>query len=145
MIEGHGDDIHRYEAGMVRMNFSTNIYQQADHSALKAHLAERMDVINNYPEPEPLSLERMIAERLGINADCVMVTNGATEAIYLIAQKLHRSVSIIPQPTFSEYADACRINNHIVTQPDRQRDDEGHHRIYGATLTTIYVCGGSVV
>ena len=115
MIEGHGDDIHRYEAGMVRMNFSTNIYQQADHSALKAHLAERMDVINNYPEPEPLSLERMIAERLGISADCVMVTNGATEAIYLIAQKLHRSVSIIPQPTFSEYADACRINNHIVT------------------------------
>ena len=116
MIEGHGDDIHRYEAGMVRMNFSTNIYQQADHSALKAHLAERMDVINNYPEPEPLSLERMIAERLGISADCVMVTNGATEAIYLIAQKLHRSVSIIPQPTFSEYADACRINNHIVTE-----------------------------
>ena len=115
MIEGHGDDIHRYEAGIVRMNFSTNIYQQADHSALKAHLAERMDVINNYPEPEPLSLERMIAERLGISADCVMVTNGATEAIYLIAQKLHRSVSIIPQPTFSEYADACRINNHIVT------------------------------
>ena len=44
MIEGHGDDIHRYEAGMVRMNFSTNIYQQADHSALKAHLAERMDL-----------------------------------------------------------------------------------------------------
>ena len=69
MIEGHGDDIHRYEAGMVRMNFSTNIYQQADHSALKAHLAERIDVINNYPEPEPLSLEQMIAERLGISGD----------------------------------------------------------------------------
>ena len=106
MIEGHGDDLHHYEPGTVRINFSTNIFQQADTSALKAHLKERIDIINNYPEPQPQALENMIAERLGIDVDCVMVTNGATEAIYLIAQKLHRSVSIIPQPTFSEYADA---------------------------------------
>ena len=39
MIEGHGDDIYRYDAGMVRTNFSSNIYQQADHTALKAYLA----------------------------------------------------------------------------------------------------------
>lgn len=115
MIEGHGDDLHHYEPGMVRFNFSTNIYQQANHMSLKLHLFERMDVINNYPEPQPRSLEKMIAERLDISPEAVMVTNGATEAIYLIAHMLHHSASVIPQPTFNEYADACRINHHIIS------------------------------
>ena len=100
---------------MVHINFSTNIYQQADHTALKAHLFDKMDLINNYPEPQPRSLEKLIAQRLGISPEAVMVTNGATEAIYLIAQMLHHSASIIPQPTFNEYADACRINHHIIS------------------------------
>ncbi len=115
MIEGHGDDLYRYDAGMVQMNFSTNIYQQADHTALRAYLAEHLDVINSYPEPQPRSLEKVIAQKLGITPEAVIVTNGATEAIYLIAQMLHHSASIIPQPTFNEYADACRINHHIIS------------------------------
>lgn len=115
MIEGHGDDLYRYDEGMVKMNFSTNIFQQADHTALRKYLAERMEVINNYPEPQPRSLEKLIAQRLDITPEAVMVTNGATEAIYLIAQMLHHSASIIPQPTFNEYADACRINHHIIS------------------------------
>lgn len=115
MIEGHGDDIYHYEAGMVRMNFSTNIFQHADHTALKAYLADHFDVLNNYPEPQPHSLERIIAQQLDISPEAVMVTNGATEAIYLIAHLYHHSLSIIPQPTFSEYADACRINHHIIS------------------------------
>ena len=115
MIDGHGDDIYRYDADMVRLNFSSNIYQQADHSALKAHLADNLHLLNNYPEPQPRSLEKLIALELGISPEAVMVTNGATEAIYLIAQMLHHSASIIPQPTFSEYADACRNNHHIIS------------------------------
>ena len=115
MIEGHGDDLHRYDPGMVRINFSTNIYQQTNQTALKLHLFEKMDLINNYPEPQPRSLEKLIAQKLGITPEAVMVTNGATEAIYLIAHMLQHSASIIPQPTFNEYADACRINHHIIS------------------------------
>jgi len=115
MLEGHGDDIHRYDADMIRINFSSNVYQRADHSALRQHLTEHLDILNNYPEPQARSLERLIARQHGISPESVMVTNGATEAIYLIAHLLHHSVSIIPQPTFSEYADACRINHHIIT------------------------------
>ena len=114
MIEGHGDDIYRY-GELVKMNFSSNIYQHADHSALKAHLAEQMDIINNYPAPRPRQLEKMIAQKEGISPEAVMVTNGSTEAIYLIAQLFHHSASIIPQPTYNEYADACRIFDHIIS------------------------------
>lgn len=115
MIEGHGDDLYRYNADMVRMNFSSNVYANADHTALKEFLTAHMDLMNNYPEPRPRSLEKLIALKLGISPEAVMVTNGATEAIYLIAQMLHDSASVIPQPTFSEYADACRLNNHIIS------------------------------
>ncbi len=114
MIEGHGDDIYRYD-DLVKLNFSSNIFQHADLSALKEHLTEHFDVVNSYPEPQPRSLEQLIAEKEGISPESVMVTNGATEAIYLIAQLFHGSASIIPQPTFTEYADACRIHHHIIS------------------------------
>lgn len=114
MLEGHGDDIYRY-AELVKMNFSSNIFQHADHTALKAFLAAHLDLINNYPAPRPRQLEKLIARQEGISPEAVMVTNGSTEAIYLIAQLFHHSASIIPQPTYNEYADACRMFDHIIS------------------------------
>ena len=114
MIFGHGDDAYRY-GGKIRWNFSSCMYGQADLSALQRHLSACMDCITTYPEPEPLELEAMIAEQEGVSANAVMVTAGVTEAIYLIAQAFQGSESVIPQPTFSEYADACRtFQNHVV-------------------------------
>ncbi len=114
MINNHGDDIYRYD-GLVKMNFSSTTWQHADHSGLKAHLVERFHLINNYPEPEPVRLEKAIARKLGISPNAVMVTNGAMDAIHLIARLYHHSFSIIPQPTYSEYANACRLNKHIIS------------------------------
>ncbi len=114
MINTHGDDIYRYE-GLVKMNFSSTTWQHADHSGLKAYLSERFDLINNYPEPYPRRLEAAIAKKLDISPNAVMVTNGAMEAIHLIARLYHHSSSIIPQPTYSEYANACRLNKHIIS------------------------------
>ena len=114
MIYGHGDDTWRY-GDAIKMNFSSNIYQKADLSELKAFLASRLDVIGHYPEPEPKELEELIAEKLGIPANMLMVTSGANEAIYLIAQLYSGWTSIIPQPTYHEYADACRMFGHIIS------------------------------
>ena len=108
MINGHGDDAYLYPEG-IRTDFSSNICPHADHSLLMAHLAEVGDrLIGHYPEPEAWSLERMLAERHGISPKRVIVTSGATEAIYLVAQAF-RLRPVIPQPTFSEYRDACRL------------------------------------
>ena len=114
MIYGHGDDTWRY-GDAIKMNFSSNIYQKADLSELKAFLASRLDVIGHYPEPEPKELEGLIAEKLEIPANMVMVTNGANEAIYLIAQLYSGWTSIIPQPTYHEYADACKMFGHVIS------------------------------
>ena len=117
MIYGHGDDLFSYR-DRVRMNFSSNLPAFADLTALKEHLATRLDVIGTYPEPEPRQLEALIADDLGISAGSVMVTAGATEAIYLVAQLYSGWASVIPQPTFSEYEDACKAYGHIVSYYD---------------------------
>ena len=107
MIEGH-DDLYRYNN--IKMNFSSNIYNGTDLSALEAYLRSRLDVVRSYPEPSATSLERMIANDCGISPDEVLVTSGAVDAIYLIAQAYrHEGSCHIVQPTFREYEDACRV------------------------------------
>ena len=108
MINGHGDDIYQYSG--IRCNFSSNISPLIDTSPLHRHLAERLTVVNHYPEPDAYSLEVLIAAKHGISSNEVLVTSGATDAIYLIAQTLRDEGSFaVKRPTFSEYADACRM------------------------------------
>ncbi len=113
MIEGHGDDLYRYH-GKIKYNFSSNIINGVDHTRLKAFLSERLDSIFNYPEPAPFSIERLIASDSDVAPDNVMVTNGAVEAIYTIANSYRGARSAVLQPTFTEYADACVGALHTV-------------------------------
>ena len=106
MIKGHGDDIYMYEN--IRMNFSSNICQHADLTPLKEYLATKLDLIANYPEPEPWSIKELIAKKHGVHESCITITSGATEAIYLVAQAFPYN-HCFPRTTFSEYRDACRM------------------------------------
>ncbi len=117
MIEGHGDDKYRYKD--IRSDFSSNICVHDSHQALMTHLASHPELIGHYPEPEAWSLEAVIAERHRISPEQVIVTNGATEAIYLIAQTFGMH-PVIPTPTFSEYEDACNMYPRSATALDIQ-------------------------
>ncbi len=120
MIYGHGDDTFRY-GDKIKLNFSSNIYAWADLSGLKEHLMEHFEVVSHYPETEPSSLEKLLAEHLGVPENTVMITSGANEAIYLIAQLYKNWASIIPQPTFSAYEYACKTFDHLISY-DRKND-----------------------
>ena len=114
MIEGHGDDLYKY--GNITANFSSNVYNEVDHSLLWKHLGQRMECMVSYPEPQPYTLEGAIAESCGVAGENVCVTNGATEAIYLIAQCFAGCTSVIFVPTFSEYSDGCRVHRHNIVE-----------------------------
>ncbi len=134
MIQGHGDDTHDYPG--IRSNFSSNIHPNADLRDLKAHLCGKMDLIDRYPEPVPRSLEKVIARKHGISSDNVLVTNGATDAIYLIAQTAaknhyeHFCDGLLP--TFSEYEDASRMFG--LTR----KNDFGEKEVAGNTV--LWLC-----
>lgn len=108
MIHGHGDDLYKYPS--VWANFSSNVYCEAEHPELIAHLQRRLpELVGSYPEPEPNKLQQALAEHLGYSPEQVLVTNGATEAIYLLAHLTSGQATHIAQPTFSEYADATAL------------------------------------
>lgn len=112
MIEGHGDDGWKY-AVPLRADFSSNVYYGGLDAGLREHLREKIDSVTHYPEAGAVSLQNAAAEAFGVSRGSVLVTNGATEAIYLIAQAFRtrprgRRVFIVG-PTFSEYEDACLL------------------------------------
>lgn len=113
MIDGHGDDIFRY-CEKVKVNFSTNIHQNVDHTNLMRHLASCTRLLSNYPEPAPISVEQKLADSYNIPQENVIVTNGATEAIYLIARLMPSARSAVVVPTFREYQDACLMFGHEI-------------------------------
>ncbi len=113
MIDGHGDDLFRYKE-KIRINFSTNIPQTVNHDGLMDHLYGCGATFRNYPEPAPRSVELRLAEFHGTAEENIIVTNGATEAIYLIAQYFSGKRSAILVPTFREYQDACKVFHHDV-------------------------------
>lgn len=121
MLNGHGDDAHLYKTKVVS-NFSSNVYAHFDWSGLETYLCEHISLIHSYPEPDAISLRRQLSEIYAIKEDEICVTNGAIEAIYLIAQAFRGRHSAIVVPTFSEYEDACRIHNHTLSFVERFDD-----------------------
>ncbi len=108
MTEGHGDDIYRY-GDRVIINFSSNIFGRVNHSGLLKYLYDRGEDILHYPDPVCNSLESRIAGTLSVSSDKVMVTNGVTECIYMLAQAFSGKKTAILVPAFREYQDACNM------------------------------------
>lgn len=113
MIYGHGDDLFRY-GDKIKYNFSSNIVSGVSLPDMREVAGEALDSLCSYPSPEPLELERDIADYAGVSPEEVMATNGATEAIYLIARAMAGSRSFVMAPSFREYQDACLQNGHNI-------------------------------
>lgn len=113
MLKGHGDDGYAQQTA-IGHDFSSNVCREALPEGLQEYLRQHLETLTHYPEPASESLRALIAGREGVTVASVLVTNGATEAIYLTAQAFPRGVSYVLQPTFSEYADACRLSGHQV-------------------------------
>lgn len=111
MITGHGDDAYQFDH-KIESNFSSNVYNKFDLKNLKEFLCDNISSIHSYPEPDALTLRKLIGNKLNISSEEIGVTNGATEAIYLIAQAFRESKTAVVIPTFREYEDACEIHDH---------------------------------
>jgi threonine-phosphate decarboxylase len=133
MIHGHGDEY----TGELLANFSSNVWYGAENEALYNHLASLLPSTTCYPETNAVSLLEVIASKIDIKQNEIAVCNGAIEAFYLIAHAFAGSVSLIVAPTFSEYADACRLHNHRVYLSPRE---ELVHTIETIKPHIIWIC-----
>ncbi|HEY4111615.1 pyridoxal phosphate-dependent aminotransferase [Puia sp.] len=115
MIDGHGDDGWKYGA-TIRADFSSNVVYGGLDAGLREQLRGVIDAVTHYPEAGALSLQTAAAAAYGVSVDSALVTNGATEAIYLIAQAFRERRATIVGPTFAEYGDACALQGIEVRQ-----------------------------
>ncbi|MFK7049743.1 Threonine-phosphate decarboxylase [Flavobacterium columnare] len=106
MILGHGDDGYLYK-GKIKVNFSSNVFYEDPPKGLKEHLFQHWDKIMSYPEANAESLQKELASWHQLKPNQLLVTNGATEAFYLIAHFLQKKSATIIIPSFAEYNDAC--------------------------------------
>jgi len=114
------------------IDFSTNT------NVLKSGVSLTMQdsYIEQYPDPEAKALTTLLSQKLGLASNNLLITNGANEAIYLLAAVFAGKTIGILQPAYSEYEKAfsaygCRIEYINFVEHSRDeclRVDRHNHR-----------------
>lgn len=115
MKNGHGDDAGVW--GGIEVDFASNV-RRWEHSELVAYVGSQLPLLSGYPESDNHTAEDAIAAYEGVRREEVLLTAGATAAIYEIAGWLHGRRCYIAEPTFSEYGDAGRVHGLVRTAED---------------------------
>ncbi len=74
------------------------------------------NLIKSYPSSNPLTSQRILAEVLEVDAERIVIGNGATELIALITQTLIDRIAV-PVPTFGEYIEKMRDSRNAELYP----------------------------
>jgi threonine-phosphate decarboxylase len=110
MIYGHGDDLYNF-GGSITANFSSNVWPGGPDARVVEAMQRSIAQTRNYPEPNADTIRHKLADRHHLSHEIFLVTNGAAEAFYLIAQTFRQTTATIFIPTFSEYEDAAIAND----------------------------------
>jgi len=106
------------------IDFSSNITPLG----MPPHIKEAISGIDvaRYPDPDCLELRESISGKTGVDMASILVGNGSTEIIHLIAQTFLKKDddAVILSPTYGEYATACRLAGmEPVFIAAREKDD----------------------
>ncbi|MFH1859507.1 MAG: threonine-phosphate decarboxylase [bacterium] len=99
------------------MDFSASINPFGPPDWVQTTIHDSIKFIRHYPDPEQMELTTHLSDFLELKKEYIIVGNGATEAIYLLANLLHGKNILIPSPTFSEYETALTANNAVLKFP----------------------------
>ncbi|OQX20088.1 MAG: hypothetical protein BWK75_05130 [Candidatus Altiarchaeales archaeon A3] len=92
------------------LDFSANI-NPLKYKGIKNLLLKNLDSVFYYPDAINKNTKESIARYLKINPENIMVGNGTSELIYLIALTFNPKSALILVPTFSEYERAMNAVN----------------------------------
>jgi histidinol-phosphate/aromatic aminotransferase/cobyric acid decarboxylase-like protein len=113
-VKAHGGDVYRAieETGMAMseiVDFSASINPLGMPASVIDAIRKGIPELVHYPDPFADRLAVRIAKRLGIAERALLCGNGSTELIYLLVRAFRPRKVLMPQPTFSEYERACRL------------------------------------
>lgn len=97
-----------------RIDFSANINPLGPPTALKENWSQLFSAVTDYPDPKGKQLKKKLAEKEHLDPDQILLGNGGAEMISLVGRLLSGKKAVIVQPAFSEYEEACRVNECAV-------------------------------
>ncbi len=110
----HGGDLAWAEArygpppGGAWLDFSANVHPDGCPPAVLRAASQALDAVARYPDPASRRATSVLAARLGVPPESVLLTNGGAEALHLALRHLRpRRVGLV-EPCFAEYARAAR-------------------------------------
>ena len=125
----HGGEVFRLaaEAGIEPekiIDFSANINPLGLPPGVFKVMQEGLKTLAHYPEIGAESLRSCIAQRHRLSEENVVVGNGSSALIYLLARVLKPQKALIWAPTFTEYERAlrqaqCRVTNLMSWDPEK--------------------------
>ncbi|MGQ4880431.1 threonine-phosphate decarboxylase CobD [Billgrantia sp. LNSP4103-1] len=129
------------------IDFSANLNPLGPPAWLPERLAAGLADIDAYPDPDYTAARAAIARAEGLAPGQVRLTNGGAEAIYLtaalMAQRAERQ-AVIVQPTFGEYARACRhygiAVRHLALATDDFQLDESQALHAMRDVDAVFLC-----
>lgn len=114
MLLGHGGNIHALAARLgcpadAICDMSSNVNPFGPPKGLMNHLRGEFHRITALPEADAGTMTRAFAARHGLDPRTVLAGNGSTQLIYLLPAVMGWRSVAIAGPTYSDYADACRM------------------------------------
>ncbi|MBI1926916.1 threonine-phosphate decarboxylase [Candidatus Poribacteria bacterium] len=131
MKSQHGGELEniarRYGIDQSRLiDFSVNLNPLGPPNGLDGIVKTALEQVRRYPDSESRHLRRKLADSLNISEACVLVGNGATELIYLIARALRPKRTLIIQPTFTEYQRSVELMNGTIAHAFLEKENHFH-------------------
>ncbi len=92
------------------LDFSSNINPLGMSKKALKGLRDNLKHVVRYPDSNSTKLREAIGKYHSINPENILVGNGATALIHHIPRVLRPKRVLMPVPTFSEYASACKAS-----------------------------------
>ncbi|MCP4161911.1 MAG: pyridoxal phosphate-dependent class II aminotransferase [Deltaproteobacteria bacterium] len=115
MIKGHGGNVHDLALRLGCeisdiTDMSSNLNPLGPPAGLNEHLKRNLDKILALPEVDAGNICDKFAKKYDLDRERIIAGNGTTQLIYLIPRALESKRSLIVAPTYSDYADSCKMN-----------------------------------
>lgn len=127
MIQGHGGNIVALAQKLACRpeeitDMSSNINPLGTAPGLLAHLEQHLPRIRALPEADGHSAVMAMARLLDVSPAKILPGNGTTQFIYTACKALESRRVLVLGPTYSDYADACRMHDiepdFFLTRPE---------------------------
>lgn len=90
-------------------DFSANINPLGTSPMALSAITDNLDLIRHYPDPRCAELRAGLTGYLNVAPEKMLLGNGASELIYLLARVMGYRRAIVAAPTFTEYGAAVTI------------------------------------